>query len=308
MPETPRLALNRPERTRTSGQTPSAAPLVSVVIGSNAPPESLEACLAALEGQRDASEVLVFEGSASPPALRERFPWARFVERPGLLVPELWRDGIESAEGEIVALTIAQMTPAADWLAQVRAQLVRHDAIGGAIDPGKRLRPTDWAEYFCRYVRDMRPFSPRDTVDLPGDNAAYTRALLETVRDRWSDGFWENVVHRHLAADGVELHQAPEVVVYQGRSAGWSAFVGQRLAHGRKYGHQRGVHFSRARNLIGVLASPAVPFLMTWRVLQQVLRKRRYRLRAVAVLPIILSFNAAWAYAEARGHLDMLRR
>ena len=158
-------------------------PRCSVVIGSNAPPESLEACLAALEGQRDASEVLVFEGSASPPALRERFPWARFVERPGLLVPELWRDGIESAEGEIVALTIAQMTPAEDWLAQVRAQLVRHDAIGGAIDPGKRLRPTDWAEYFCRYVRDMRPFSPRDTVDLPGDNAAYKRALLEAVRE-----------------------------------------------------------------------------------------------------------------------------
>ena len=292
----------------SSSSSPSSRPSVSVVIGSNAPPESLEACLAALEAQRGGSEVLVLEGTASPAGLRERFPWAQYVERPGLLVPELWRDGIEAAEGEIVALTIAQMVPAPDWLAQVRAQLAGYDAVGGAIDPGKGLRLTDWAEYFCRYVRDMRPFAPRDTVDLPGDNAAYKRALLEMVRERWRDGFWENVVHRYLAADGVALHQAPEVVVFQGRSAGWSAFTAQRAAHGRKYGHQRGVHFSRARNLLGVLASPVVPFLMTWRVLRQVLRKRRYRLRALASLPLILSFNVVWAYAEARGHFDMLRR
>jgi hypothetical protein len=292
----------------TSSSSASTAS-VSVVIGSNAPPESLEACLAALEPQRrDGDEVLVYEGAASPDALRERFAWARFVERPGQLVPELWRDGIDAAAGEIVALTIAQMVPADDWLEQVRAQLARHDAVGGAIDPGNGLRATDWAEYFCRYVRDMRPFPPRETVDLPGDNAAYRRALLDGVRDRWRDGFWENVVHRHLEADGVALHQAPEVVVYQGRSAGFGAFSAQRIAHGRKYGHQRGVHFSRVRNLVGVLASPAVPFLMTWRVLRQVLRKRRYRLRALAVLPIIFSFNLVWAYAEARGHLDMLRR
>ena len=295
-------------RSSMSSSSSSARPHVSVVIGSNAPPESLEACLAALEGQRDRSEVLVVEGVATPARLRELFPWARFVERPGQLVPELWREGIEAAEGEIVALTIAQMVPAENWLAQVRAQHGEYDATGGAIDPGRGLRLTDWAEYFCRYVRDMRPFAARDTVDLPGDNAAYKRALLETVRERWRDGFWENVVHPHLAADGVALHQAPEVVVYQGRSAGWSAFTTQRLAHGRKYGHQRGVHFSRARNLVGVLASPVVPFLMTWRVLRQVFRKRRYRLRALASLPLIFSFNLVWAYAEARGHFDMLRR
>ena len=132
-----------------STSSSSASHSVSVVIGSNAPPESLEACLAALEGQRgDGDEVLVYEGAASPAALRERFPWARFVDRPGQLVPELWRDGIDAATGDLVALTIAQMVPAEDWLAEVRRQLERYDAVGGAIDPGKGLRPTDWAEYF----------------------------------------------------------------------------------------------------------------------------------------------------------------
>ena len=47
---------------------------------------------------------------------------------------------------------------------------------------------------------------------------------------------------------------------------------------------------------------------MTGRVLAQVFRRRRYRLRAVAVTPIVFSLEAVWALAEARGHLDMLRK
>ena len=53
---------------------------VTVVIGSNAPPERLAACLEALEPQRDDRvEVLVHESEASPPELRARFPWATFT-------------------------------------------------------------------------------------------------------------------------------------------------------------------------------------------------------------------------------------
>lgn len=282
---------------------------ISVVIGSSAPPESLEACLAAFEPQLDDRvEVLVEESQVSPTALHERFPWARFSARPGALVPELWRDGIDAARGEIVALTISQMLPAPDWVSQLRLLHRRYDAVAGAIDPGEGLRLSDWAEYFCRYAREMRPFPARDTIDLPGDNAAYKRALLEDVREVYRDGFWEPDVHKRLAADGVELHQSPDLVVFQGRSGGWRAFRAQRLAHGRKYGHQRGAHFSTGRNVVGALASPAVPFLMTGRLLARVLERRRNRLRAVAVLPLIFSLNVVWAYAEARGHIDMLRR
>jgi hypothetical protein len=297
----------------TSSSSASSVPAISVVIGSNAPRESVEACLAALESQREGIEVLVVEGEPSAAKsgaakLASRFPWARFVERPGALVPELWRDGIDTASGNVVALTIAQMEPAPDWIARLRDLHGRYDVVGGAIDPGRGLRPTDWAEYFCRYSRDLSPFPARQTADLAGDNASYKREVLESVRDEYRDGFWENVVQRRLDEKGVVLHQTSELVVLQGRSAGFRAFAAQRLAHGRKYGHQRGVHFSPARNLIGMLVSPLVPFLMTLRVFQQVMRKRRYRLRAVASLPLIFTFNLVWAYAEARGHLDMLRR
>ena len=283
---------------------------ISVVVGASGPGASLEACLEALEPQVNGKdEVLVYEAEPSAPAFRERFAFARFAERPGALVPELWRDGIDDSQGDIVALTIAQMIPAGDWLDTIRGEHARFDALGGAIEPaGNGMRIVDWAEYFCRYARDMLPFSPRESLDLPGDNAAYKRQVLEAHSDLYRDGFWEPDVHRGLAADGIVCWHSPELVVSQSRSFGWRAFVRQRLAHGRKYGHQRGVRFSRMRNLAGVLGSPLVPFLMTLRVLRQVATKRRWRLRALAALPVIFSFNLAWAVAEARGHLDMLGR
>jgi hypothetical protein len=293
----------------TSSSSASAVPAISVVIGSSAPSASLEACLTGLERQLDDRvEVLVHEAVVSSPALRERFGWARFIHSPGALVPELWRDGIDRARGRIVALTIAQMVPAPDWIEQIRVLLDRHDAVGGAIDPGSRLRPTDWGEYFCRYARDMRPFDGRESIDLPGDNAAYKRALLEDVRDSYRNGFWEPEVHKRLEARGSTLWHAPELLVRQGRSAGWRAFARQRLRHGREYGHQRGTGFGKGRLAVGVLASPMIPLVMTARVLREVSSRRRLRGRAVAVLPIVFSFNLVWAVAEALGYVDILRR
>src|SRR5712691_6737882 len=200
----------------SSTSSSSAEPAVSVVIGSNAP-QALEACLAALEPQRDGAEVLVCEGRTAPRDVRGRFPWARFVERPNALIPELWRDGIAASNGDIVVLTISQMIPAENWLESIRSAHRTFDVVGGAIEPGRRLRLVDWAEYFCRYARDMLPFSGRDTLDLPGDNAAYKRTLLERTSDLFGDGFWEPVIHRRLKDDGVALWQDPKVLVRQGR-------------------------------------------------------------------------------------------
>src|SRR5579864_2855150 len=282
---------------------------VSVVIGASESAAGLERCLSALGPQvDDRVEVMVCQALPDSNGLRERYPWARFVDVPGALVPVLWREGIDRAGGSIVALTIAQMEPAPDWIATIRSEQGRGAALGGAIEPGSHLRISDWAEYFCRYARDMLPFESREVLDLPGDNASYRRDLLVQNQDVYRDGFWEPDVHRRLREGGATCWHSPDLVVHQGRSFGPRAFIGQRLHHGRAYGHQRGVRFSPARNLVGVLGSPLVPFLMTYRIVAEVTRRRRLRLRLLAALPMIFVFNLAWAVAEARGHLDMLLR
>jgi hypothetical protein len=284
------------------------SPSLTVVVASLGPQAALERCLAALEPQVDGAEVLVCDGHRNTSELSRRFGWARFVEMPTRLVPELWRDGIELASGRIVALTISAMVPEGDWIESIKSVHAEHDVVGGAIEPGAGLRVSDWAEYFCRYVRDMRPFEGHECVEhLPGDNAAYKRELLERTRELYRDGFWEPVVHRRLAEEGVLVWHSPELVVRQGRSAGVRAFLRQRLVHGRAHGRKRGAHFSRPRNLAGILGAPLVPPLLTLRIVREVTAKRRYRLRVAAALPLLFAYNVAWATGEAPGHVDAPR-
>jgi hypothetical protein len=180
-------------------------------------------------------------------------------------------------------------------------------AVGGAIEPGEDLRLRDWAEYFCRYARDMLPFPARETVDLPGDNVAYTREALAATHDVYRDGFWEPEVNRALRDQGHRLLHSPELVVHQGRSAGFRVFVRQRLVHGRSYGRQRGARFSTARNVAGVPLAVLVPFVLLGRTFGEVFSRRRLRARLIAATPLLLLYDIAWAAGEAAGHLDSLR-
>jgi hypothetical protein len=281
-----------------------ADPQVSIVVASNGAPGSVEGCLTALAGQLDGAELIVCEPAASE--ARASFPFARFVERPGALVPELWRDGIDASSGRVVALTISPMRPAPDWVARIRAGLAEDQVVAGAIEPGEGLRVVDWAEYFCRYARDMRPFERRENPEIPGDNCAYRRELLEKTRDLYRDGFWEPEVNRALRADGVALWHDPDVVVYQGRSAGFGAFFRQRLEHGRAYGRQRGARSGALRNILGLGLAFLVPFVLVGRTAREVFARGRCRTRFLLALPALLAFDVAWAIGEARGHLDAL--
>ena len=277
-------------------------------MGSNGAPGSVEGCLAALAGQVDGGEVIVCEPAASGAEVRAAFPSVRFLERPEALVPELWRDGIDAAAGEAVALTISPMRPAPDWVAQLQARLADDEVVAGAIDPGEGMRLVDWAEYFCRYARDMRPFPRRQSADIPGDNCAYRREVLDRTRELFRDGFWEPEVNRFLRAEGVKLWHDPAVVVYQGRSAGFDAFLRQRLAHGRAYGRQRGARFGVRRNAVGIVLAIAVPVVLVARTAREVFSRRRFRARFLVSSPVLLAFDVAWAWGEALGHLDTLRR
>jgi hypothetical protein len=286
----------------------SSGESLSIVIGSNGAPSSVESCLTALEPQVDGAEVLVCEPEASPSEVRERFPFARFLERRGALVPALWRDGIDASSGRIVALTISPMKPAPDWVATIKAELERADAVAGAVEPGEGLRAADWAEYFCRYSHDALPFERhRCVADLPGDNSAYRRGALERTRDLYRDGFVEPFVNRRLAEDGAELSHEPGLVVYHGRSAGMRAFVRQRLDHGRDYGRRRAEGAGTGRRVVGIASAPTVPFVLTTRLIRRLAAQGRFRRPLLASLPLILVFNVAWALGEAAGQVGSLR-
>lgn len=282
-------------------------PALSIVVGCVGELAGAMDCLEALEVQLDGAEVLVCAPGPVPAGMQTRFPAARFHERPGALVPELWRDGIDLARGRIVALTISPMVPAPDWAATARREAERHGVVAGAIDPLDGLPLGDLAECLCRYARDMSPFEPHESPHIPGDNCAYRRELLERTRELWAEGFWEPVVNHALERDGVTLRHDPALRVHQGRSAGSAAFLRQRLVHGRAHGRQRGEGFGAGRNVVGILAAPVVPVVLLMRMYRELASRGRITARTLAVLPWVTAYDVAWAVGEARGHLDALR-
>lgn len=278
-----------------------AEPSLSIVVAANGTPGSVERCLAALAPQVDGAEVLVCGAPADEVATRGH-AFARFVATDAELVPERWRDGIDAAHGEVVALTISPMEPAPDWVATLHEQHRSRDVVAGAIEPAQRLRLADWAEYFCRYSRDMLTFPGHECLELPGDNASYKRSVLEPVRDTYRDGFWEPVVHRELHRRGVELWHDPALVVRQGRSAGFGVFVRQRFVHGRIFGRQHGR--GGLAGMVRAAAAPAVTAVLLLRQAREVFGKGRNRLRFVLAAPLLVVFDAAWALGEGLGHLE----
>ncbi len=281
---------------------------LSIVVGSNGARGSVERCLDALAPQVDGAEVIVCEPSASPHELQRRYPFARFLERPEALVPALWRDGIDAATGSVVALTISPMAPAPDWVSRIRGRLERDEVVAGAIEPGTGLRLVDWAEYFCRYARDMLPFALRENPDIPGDNCAYRRELLERTRATLPRRLLgAGGEPRPRAREGVQLWHDPAVVVFQGRSAGFARFLppaARARARVRTTARRSLRSRSKRRRRRAGMVVPAVLVLRTAR---EVFSRRRWRGRFLVSLPVLVALDIAWAVGEARGHVDCLR-
>ena len=280
---------------------------ITVVVACVAEPQGASDCLRALAPQSRDAEVLVCSPRPVAGELRARFPDVAFHERRGALVPELWRDGIDLASGELVGLTISPMVPAPDWVATARRLGAGDRVVAGAIDPLEDLPLGDLAECLCRYARDMTPFAARASAQIPGDNCVYPRRLLLDHRQLWADGFWEPVVNAALQASGILLRHDPALRVHQGRSAGTRAFVRQRIVHGRANGRQRGLAMHSKANLLRVAGAPAVPLVLLARTYRELASRGRVDVRAVATLPWLVAYDVAWAFGEARGHFDCLR-
>ena len=254
-------------------------------------------------------EVVVCHSDALAAGLRERCddsPWLRSVAcAADALVPELWRDGIEAAVAERVALAVVDCLPEAGWLAALlAADLETYSAIGGAIDCDGRADGVGLAIYLLRYARYARPFvacETFDTADLPGDNAVYDRAALLPLRADCADGFWEPEIHASLLREGHRLLRDPAIAVLHRNAYPALEFAGQRVAHGRRFGRQRALAMSPARRIVYLMLSPAVPLILGIKVVARALARRELRRSLLRAAPALGFFLLAWGAGEMDG-------
>lgn len=280
---------------------------VSVIVASTAPTPALGASLARFADEvRPLGEVVLVDASGDPAVegLALGFAGVRVIRRPiGRLAPELWRDGLLATRAPLVAFSTAQMIPRRGWLAALTARLRSTGAagVGGPIEPGPRLSPTDRAVALLRYSGYFPPLPGPSGSEPPGDNALYRRDRLMEVESSWIDGFWEVDVHRALRDRGHSLAMAEDAVVTFEGGVGLTAMARQRWAHARRYGAGRSGGLGRSARLARVAACPIVPPLLCGRIVAA-LRARGLALTPwLPAAPELAVLASAWALGEAAG-------
>ncbi len=283
---------------------------ISVVIASQDSAATVAECLTSLERQRTNSEaeIIVVDNSSDGSAhiIERQFPSVDLVKVAGpCLIPELWAQGAARATGRVIAFITAHGIPDREWLSEIAR---RHESgyagIGGAIENKRPSSVTQWAIYFTRFAPFMLPFSSHPVGQIPGDNAAYKRFVLEECADLIKKGFWDTDVNNWLRMRGHGLLLTPGMIVHHARSCGVWAFFRQRVQHGRIFGATRIRGAAPLWHLAYLTFTPLIPMVLLAKIVRRVLTKGRNRVEFFVSFPLVALFAFAWSWGEFLGYLS----
>lgn len=288
-----------------------ALPAISVVIASGAGGVFLFRCLDSLRDQAAAqdAEVIVVDrcGGETAARLRRAYSFVDIVRaeldhRPS--VPELRMLGVVRARGDIVAIIEEHCVAPPDWLAAIRSSFQKGDvAIGGPIlDSGFR-RVRDWVVYFSEYHNYLPPWPDGERYALNGANIAYRRRTLLEHRGRLASGYWEVVLHPHLAKDGGCFRAVSRMGVHHTGPFDSTYYLGQRYLLSRVWGGTQRQKVGLARRLLYLGAAPVFPFLLLARITHRVIKSGRNIGRLALALPLLVPVAIAYVWGEWLGYL-----
>jgi len=177
---------------------------LSVVLATIEPWPDLANCLAVLEPQVAAvgGEIIVGDGhgEALDPRIVAKSNRIRWIQSPGASVFELRARGVESARGEIVALTEDHCVVGPDWCEQLLTAFKEHPeamAVTGPVLNGSTEKLIDWANFLHTFGSYFPPVNRSQTDRCPpAANVSYRRTALD-------DG--------PLAPGWIELELAPRL-------------------------------------------------------------------------------------------------
>jgi len=284
-------------------------PTISVIIVSVRGLPSIDECLQALESQKgdfDAEIILVCcSENHSSEHIRKNFPSVKLVQLSERLgIPQLRAVGMSHATGDIIVITEDCCIPRENWFEEIiKAHQSGYDAAGGAIENGSANRIVNWAVYLCEYSHMMLPIPYGEVGGIAGNNSSYKRETLDKVDESIKRDYWEFFLHQELRKLDVKLLSVPAIVVFKKKEFSFLYFLTQRFHFSRSFAGMRSRLISHSRRAMSALFSPALPFLMTWRIAQQVLQKKRYYKEFLLSLPLLAIFMVSYAAGEFTGYV-----
>ena len=279
---------------------------VSVVVTSPNPGTSLIDSLDALRSASDGGleAIVVTRGlSENAAGISRAFPGARIIVADAeATIPEMRAAGLRAAQGAIVAMTTDHCIPGAGWLQAVRTAHRRGSAVVGGPLLFEGTGLVDWAVFVCEYGRYLPPARAGRTHDLPGQNVSYTRAALTAIDDLLSRGLWEPFWHQRLIERGFAMTCDPAVVVTLRKHYSFGGFVRERFHFARSFASQRVADRAWPIRVALAAATPLLPVILLFRMLRQILPKRRYVSVLIRTLPMLAVFVTVWAAGECAGY------
>jgi glycosyltransferase involved in cell wall biosynthesis len=291
------------------GNFSSEQPLISVVIASvNGLPMIVE-CLDSLVHQEGgiSSEVLVLDccGEETRSVIRHRYPRVRLIPVEGRpSIPALRAMGMAKARGEIIAVTEDHCIAPPQWFQSIeRTYRYGYPVMGGPVENGSVDRLVDWAVFFCEYAPFMMPLRRGIVSEIPGNNSAYDRRVLEALGPALHAEVWESFLHERLRERGVRFYCEPEMMVFHKKTFGFGYFLSQRYHYSRSYAGMRLMYAPWWKRLAYACATPLLPGLLLVRIAATLIRKQRFLGTFVLTLPILFVFLMSWAVGEGVGSL-----
>lgn len=295
---------------------------LSVVVGLiSGRVDDLRRCLTALSHQTvRPDEILVpyDDPCAGVTSLAAEFPGVRFIHAVGLDTASarggasrehhdtLRTIGIRHASHDFIALTEDHAHADSTWCERMMAGLAaRPDiaAVGGAVecDGESAIR---WAVWFCDFGRYQNPLPEGQAWFVSDSNVTYRRSALERVAAAWKDDYHETAVHDAMVAAGLLLWTTPTVVVWQARTGlTWGAAFIERFVWARSYAGTRARLVGSPKRWILAALWPALPVVMTARIIRLTLARGKHTGQMFRALPHIALLQSMWAVGELVGYV-----
>lgn len=281
---------------------------ISIIIAAWNGFSCLRECLSSIEKQavHTRLEVIVISNFSDGISECEKiFPFALFfILPPQTTVPELRSEGINRAQGSIVAFIEDFCILDSAWCGEIlKAHELPYQAIGGAVENTGSQKALDWAVYFYDYGKYMLPIHPGTTDTLSEMNVSYKKASLETDRIKNKNGFLETSVNKELKCLGHELYLHPPAVVYHNKNYKLKKISFQFFHQARVFAANRAAGSSFTKQLIFVMGSLILPLLLPFRVILRTIKRKRHIRKLALSLPYLLILTSVWASGEFFGYL-----
>ena len=288
-----------------SGEHP---PDLSVVVPSVNGWLDLQGALNALNAQQGGVklEVLVVErvGESVRAALRQSYPQATVIEvAHHVTIPQMRAMAFAAAHAEIIGVIEDHVLVPPDWAQRMlAAHAAGAQVVGGSVDNAATGKTVDWAAFLCEYSHCLTPPPTGPATWLTGNNVTYRKSLLQRFDGTLRQGRWEDALHDAFKDAGIVLISQPDICVGHKKHYSVGEYTSQRYLYSRAYAALRVQGASWSKRLSYGFVAFALPPVIFWRVVSQVLKSGRYQSELLRSLPLLGVFALSWTLGEVMGY------